>query len=214
MIFISYLSKCSNGLISQVKCISSINRFKNTLLLKKKSDIESVSEVSPPVAGTYGYFDSLGLVPELVAGLTSQGRSFQIQLKVNKKLYYSCNMIEITIPTPVQKAVIPRLLNGENLVMAASTGSGKTLAYLLPIVQLLQTQESEGYNRQIKRPRCLILVPTRELARQVLVSVKSLSHYCRMSSCAVMGGEEFSGQKKSVSRCNRKCSMFMLVHFV
>ena len=111
-------------------------------------------------------------------------------------------IIEITIPTPVQKAVIPRLLNGENLVMAASTGSGKTLAYLLPIVQLLQTQESEGYTRQIKRPRCLILVPTRELARQVLVSVKSLSHFCRMSSCAVMGGEEFSGQKKSVSNCH------------
>lgn len=44
-------------------------------------------------------------------------------------------------PTPVQKAVIPRLLNGENLVMAASTGSGKTLAFTLPVIQTLISQE-------------------------------------------------------------------------
>ena len=44
-------------------------------------------------------------------------------------------------PTPVQRAVIPRLLNGENLVMAASTGSGKTLAFTLPVIQTLISQE-------------------------------------------------------------------------
>ena len=71
-------------------------------------------------------------------------------------------------PTAVQKAVIPRLLNGENLVMAASTGSGKTLAYTLPVIQSLLLHEGNGYVRQDKRPRCLVLVPTRELARQVL----------------------------------------------
>lgn len=46
-------------------------------------------------------------------------------------------------PTPVQKAVIPRLLNGENLVMAASTGSGKTLAFTLPVIQTLISQEQQ-----------------------------------------------------------------------
>lgn len=46
-----------------------------------------------------------------------------------------------TEPTPVQKTVIPRLLNNENLVMAASTGSGKTLAFTLPILQTLISQE-------------------------------------------------------------------------
>ena len=153
-------------------------------------------------------------------------------------LYPALLYIEISVPTPVQKATIPRLLNGENLVMAASTGSGKstsvsysnisilinsfsnshmsfaspspiymqllwlgkTLAYLLPTVQTLQAQEVGGYQRHSKRPRCLILVPTRELARQVLVNVKSLSHFCKMSSCAVLGGEEFAVQKKSVSQ--------------
>jgi ATP-dependent RNA helicase RhlE len=102
-------------------------------------------------------------------------------------------------PTPVQNAVIPYILKQENLVMAASTGSGKTLAYLLPIIQLLQQQEKEGFQRQTKRPRCLVLVPTRELARQVLSSVKQIGHISKISSSAVLGGESYSIQKKSVS---------------
>ena len=60
--------------------------------------------------------------------------------------------------------------------MAASTGSGKTLAYSLPVIQSLKQQEEEGYTRATKRPRCLILVPTRELARQVLMVILLSSH--------------------------------------
>jgi superfamily II DNA/RNA helicase len=71
--------------------------------------------------------------------------------------------------------VIPKLLNGINVVMAASTGSGKTLAYTLPVIQKLHLQEQEGYTRIAKRPRTLILVPTRELARQVLETIKDIS---------------------------------------
>jgi superfamily II DNA/RNA helicase len=52
-------------------------------------------------------------------------------------------LVGFTHPTPVQRAVIPRLLNGENLVMAASTGSGKTLAYTLPAIQNLIMQEQQ-----------------------------------------------------------------------
>ena len=66
--------------------------------------------------------------------------------------------------------------------MAAATGSGKTLAYALPTLQLLHEQEKNGYERTPKRPRTLILVPTRELARQVLQSIKDLSHYHKISS--------------------------------
>ena len=91
-------------------------------------------------------FVSLGLVPDLVNGLYSQG---------------------ISIPTPVQRAVIPRLLYNEDIVMAASTGSGKTFAYILPTLQALHGQEMSGYQRLVRRPRCLVLVPTRELAQQV-----------------------------------------------
>ena len=124
-------------------------------------------------------FSKLGLLPELVKALSMQ---------------------KITEPTPVQRGVISRLLKRENIVMAASTGSGKTLAYLLPIMQSMTLQEQRGYKRQEKRPRCLILVPTRELAKQVLSEIKSLSHFSKVSSAAVLGGEQYALQKKALSR--------------
>lgn len=146
--------------------------------IKNKNTVLSYPNLSSNLT-EYNEFEYLGLVPELVTGLISQ---------------------EISIPTPVQRAVIPRLLSGENLVMAASTGSGKTLAFFLPTAQLMHAQELQGYQRQVKRPRCLVLVPTRELARQVLSTVKSLSHYCKLSSTALMGGEDFSLQKRSLDK--------------
>ena len=124
-------------------------------------------------------FSKLGVLPDLVKGMNEQ------------------NWRQ---PTPVQKAVIPRLLGGENIVMAASTGSGKTLAFILPALQKLSSQEQQGYTRLIRRPRCLVLVPTRELARQVLGCVKSLSHFSKISSCAILGGEQYGIQKKNLDR--------------
>ena len=141
-----------------------------------------VDEIVPEVSDeevAFSEFSKLGLIHNIVKGLTAQ---------------------TFTEPTPVQRAVIPRLLNGEDLVMAASTGSGKTLAFILPVIQALLTQESLGYRRQAQRPRCLILVPTRELARQILVAIKSISHFAKTSSAAVLGGEAYAQQKEALSR--------------
>ena len=124
-------------------------------------------------------FTKLGLVDNIVNGLAD---------------------ININTPTPVQKTVIPRLLAGENIVMAASTGSGKTFAFALPAIQNMIIQEQYGYKRQVRRPRCLILVPTRELARQILANIKSVSHMAKISSSAVLGGEQYALQKKSLDR--------------
>lgn len=117
-------------------------------------------------------------------------------------------------PTPVQASVIGRLLNRDNIVMAASTGSGKTLAYTLPVIQNMIKQEKEtGYQRLEKRPRCLILVPTRELARQVLQEVKQISHYAKISSAAILGGESYDVQKNSVG-VDAVLQMFVLISCV
>ena len=100
-------------------------------------------------------FDQLGLSPAILEGLAAKG---------------------FESPTAVQEQLIPRLLQGENLVVSASTGSGKTLAYLLPVIQSLSlnnTPENGMLLRPLGRPRCLILVPTRELAKQVLQEAKS-----------------------------------------
>lgn len=66
--------------------------------------------------------------------------------------------------------------------MVAPTGSGKTLAYLLPIFDQLKKQEMEEGRKltQPNRPRCLILVSSKELVSQVTEVAKELSHHCKM----------------------------------
>jgi superfamily II DNA/RNA helicase len=159
------------------------------------------SPVSPATATTFG---SLGLDNELNVALQAQGKGLLNALSHTTLSVFTFMLLlshfaaGITVPTPVQKSVIPRILSGENLVMAASTGSGKTLAYLLPCLQSMAAEEAEGYMRRPKRPRCLVLVPTRELAAQVLDCVKQVGHYSRVSASAVLGGEPYTLQKMQV----------------
>ncbi len=63
-------------------------------------------------------------------------------------------------PTPIQAAVIPRILEGRDVLGCARTGTGKTAAFALPILQMLERSSGSG------EPRALILTPTRELAQQ------------------------------------------------
>jgi len=70
-----------------------------------------------------------------------------------------------TTPTPIQAKAIPQVLSGGDLLAGAQTGTGKTAGFTLPILHLLSkkplTEVAKG------RPRCLMLTPTRELARRL-----------------------------------------------
>ncbi|MGQ0696751.1 MAG: DEAD/DEAH box helicase [Panacagrimonas sp.] len=89
-------------------------------------------------------FSELGLAPELLRAIESQG---------------------YTQPTPIQAKAIPLVLAGRDLLAAAQTGTGKTAAFTLPILQKLSGTSPRPL------PRVLVLVPTRELAAQVGESV-------------------------------------------
>eukprot|EP00903_Cladosiphon_okamuranus_P008510 g8174.t1 len=107
-------------------------------------------------------------------------------------------------PSKIQRKAIPQILSGGNIVFAASTGSGKTLAYLMPLIQQLRAQEAQAEEdgesiRQMKRPRAIVLVPTRELAVQVLEVAKRLSRTCKFSSCGVVGGEDYGKQRQRLA---------------
>lgn len=110
-------------------------------------------------------------------------------------------------PTAVQRMAIPQLLGSDGsersngLAFAAATGSGKTLAYLLPVVQALKGQEllhdsDVDVLRRPKRPRALVLAPTRELAVQIRSVLKVLSHKAKISSESLIGGEDHGRQRK------------------
>nr|WP_093190528.1 DEAD/DEAH box helicase [Thiocapsa sp. KS1] len=87
-------------------------------------------------------------------------------------------------PTEVQAQVIPAALEGLDLLVSAATGSGKTAAFLLPIMERLV-----GAPRSDSGTRALILVPTRELARQIHVHFTRIGSYTRLNNGVITGGD-------------------------
>jgi len=87
-------------------------------------------------------------------------------------------------PTPVQTQVIPLAMDGTDLLVSAATGSGKTAAFLLPIMQrMIDTPVHAGGTR------ALILVPTRELARQIHTHFMRIGSYTRLRAEVITGGD-------------------------
>jgi len=90
-----------------------------------------------------------------------------------------------TEPTPIQKAAIPHLLKGKDLLGCAQTGTGKTAAFALPILNRLARNPRRV---QQKCTRALILTPTRELAIQIHDSFKTYGKYLRLHYTVIFGG--------------------------
>src|SRR5215472_5867037 len=88
-------------------------------------------------------------------------------------------------PFAIQARVLPDALAGRSILGRAQTGSGKTLAFGLPLLTRLAAGTSA---RQQKTPRALILVPTRELARQVAGVLEPLGRGLGVSTTTVYGG--------------------------
>ncbi len=85
--------------------------------------------------------------------------------------------------TPVQHKAIPLILDGRDILAGAQTGTGKTAGFTLPLLQRLQAKTNGP-----RRPRALILTPTRELAAQVHESVRTYGRYLSFRSMEIYGG--------------------------
>ncbi|KAI4352781.1 hypothetical protein L6164_007001 [Bauhinia variegata] len=124
-------------------------------------------------------FDALGLTEEVMGTFREMG---------------------IEVPTEIQCIGIPAVLEEKSVVLGSHTGSGKTLAYMLPIVQLLRRDEQlNGIHMKPRRPRAVVLCPTRELSEQVFRVAKSISHHARFRSTMVSGGGRLRPQEDSLN---------------
>lgn len=99
-------------------------------------------------------------------------------------------------PTPIQRAAIPHLLKGRDLLGCAQTGTGKTAAFALPILSLLVEHSRRPVRRQT---RALILTPTRELAIQIHESFMTYGKYLRLRYAVVYGGVGQGNQVKALN---------------
>ncbi len=120
-------------------------------------------------------FKQLGLIEPLLRALHKQGYE---------------------TPTPIQQQAIPPLLAGRDLMGIAQTGTGKTAAFSLPILQLLAQTPGHAHPR---RPRVLILTPTRELAMQIDQSVGAYGEFLRVTHAVVFGGVSQVPQVRALS---------------
>ena len=99
----------------------------------------------------------------------------------------------ITIPTPIQAATLPDSLAGRDVLGRGRTGSGKTYAFLLPLLTRLAASKA---TRQSRKPRALILAPTRELVNQIHAAMAPLAKPLGINSLTIFGGV---GQNPQVS---------------
>ncbi|PWN02630.1 RNA helicase [Nocardioides silvaticus] len=120
-------------------------------------------------------FADLGVPSNLLAVLTADG---------------------ITVPTPIQAATLPDSLAGKDLLGRGRTGSGKTYAFALPVV----TRLAGGRRAAARRPRALVLAPTRELASQIDATLAPLAKAVGLTTHTVFGGV---GQGPQVSALKR-----------
>ncbi|MFC7490436.1 MULTISPECIES: DEAD/DEAH box helicase [unclassified Knoellia] len=105
---------------------------------------------------------------------------------------------DILSPTPIQAATLPDSLAGRDVLGRGRTGSGKTYAFLLPMLARLAAEG--GRRRQPKRPRALILAPTRELATQIDEALAPLAKPLGITSKTVFGGVGQGPQVSAISR--------------
>ena len=118
-------------------------------------------------------FTDLGLSARLASALASEG---------------------ITTPFPIQELTIPDAVAGRDLCGKAETGSGKTLAFGLPLLERIEPGAPAG------RPRALVIVPTRELAAQILEVLKPLAVVTGLRVSAFYGGTALDRQVTKLRR--------------
>ncbi|WP_235963234.1 DEAD/DEAH box helicase [Tautonia rosea] len=116
-------------------------------------------------------FSDLGLSPEMLDAL---------------------RRVRYATPSPIQAAVIPEALEGNDVIGQAKTGTGKTAAFGIPLIEML---EERG-----KGPQALILAPTRELAQQIVSEMQTLAVNHDAAICAVYGGQPIEKQLRVLQR--------------
>ncbi|MFK7791976.1 MAG: DEAD/DEAH box helicase, partial [Devosiaceae bacterium] len=106
--------------------------------------------------------------------------------------------------TPIQAQVIPAMLDGRDVLGIAQTGTGKTAAFVLPLLDALAQEKGENHKafvkRQPKSAKALILVPTRELAQQIAIAVKTYGRNLKPVVGIIVGGASANVQAKVMAQ--------------
>jgi ATP-dependent RNA helicase RhlE len=123
-------------------------------------------------------FDALGLAEPILRAVAAAGYS---------------------TPTPIQERAIPHVCAGRDLLGCAQTGTGKTAAFALPILHRLLESGPPSRSRH-RRPRILVLSPTRELTGQIADSFKTYAGKSGLRTVSIVGGVNQNPQVRALSQ--------------
>ncbi len=120
-------------------------------------------------------------------------KSFQ-EFKISQDIINSLSLLNMTEPTPVQSAVIPHILQRNNIIAKSQTGSGKTAAFGIPLCELVTWD--------YRAPQVLVLEPTRELTVQVKEELYYIGRTKRLKIADVFGGFPIDKQLQTLRQKN------------
>lgn len=128
-------------------------------------------------------FSTLGLFPDIIKALTQRGYEE---------------------PTAIQQELIPAIMLGRDILASAQTGTGKTAGFVLPILHAMMEKQTQkqlvgGDIAEQHVLRALILVPTRELARQVGEHTQAYAQFLPLKSTVVYGGSPMGAQARRLA---------------
>lgn len=118
------------------------------------------------------------------------------QFDLHRHILQACSKQGFEKATPIQQKAIPEIIAGKDLMACAQTGTGKTGAFTLPLLHKLL----HDTNNVQKGPKVVILSPTRELAEQILVSVRDFTKGTQLKTGMVVGGVGYGPQIKMLSK--------------
>jgi len=130
-------------------------------------------------------------VTHVASGVSTQGPAGFAALRINDNILKAIRDLGFENPTDVQSQVVPLMFQGSDVVVQSQTGTGKTASFAISILQCLTPKQNV---------QALIVVPTRELALQVVEEFKDLGKYSRFSIIAVYGGASMEVQVDALRR--------------
>ena len=122
--------------------------------------------------------------------MTSQQNNSFYGLGIAPKILEVLEKMRFTTPTPIQYKAIPVGIEGKDIIGVAQTGTGKTLAFAIPVIQRLSSGKG----------RCLVLVPTRELAIQVDETFQKIAPLFGVRTAVLIGGASMQMQLQALRR--------------
>ena len=119
------------------------------------------------------------------------------EYNISPEIKKNLSKLSFKRPTDIQFKSIPSILKGEDVLAIAQTGTGKTAAFAIPVINMIDEK------KRIKRPdgiKCLVMVPTHELAIQLMEVFIKLSRHTRVTTYGIYGGVDQDPQIEKLNK--------------